>query len=67
MEKLNDILTIRLSMEILHKIDEAVVLVRKEYPLMEGVKSRIIRASIMQRLLGRNSGHQENSGHRNFG
>jgi hypothetical protein len=32
-------------------LDHAVVEVRKEYPALEGVQSRIVRAAIVQRLL----------------
>ncbi|NNM60342.1 MAG: hypothetical protein HKM04_11085 [Legionellales bacterium] len=53
MDTLNDTLSIRLPIQTLQKIDEAVIFIRKDFPLMEGVKSKIIRASIMQRLLGR--------------
>ena len=33
------------------KIDKAVVHVRKEFPSIEGVKSRILRTAILQRIL----------------
>lgn len=33
------------------QLDEAVVNVRKVYPTIEGVQSRIVRTAIMQRLL----------------
>jgi hypothetical protein len=33
------------------RIEQAIVEVRKQYPTIEGVKSNLIRASIMQRLL----------------
>jgi hypothetical protein len=32
-------------------LDEAVLVTRKSYPLLEGVQSRIIRTSIVQRLI----------------
>lgn len=44
-------ISIRLSEELLSKLEKAVIDVRKEYPEAEGVKSNIIRASIMQRLI----------------
>ena len=43
--------SLRLSRELNLKIDEAVLEVRKIYPAMEGVRSNIIRASIIQRML----------------
>lgn len=33
------------------KLDDAILQIRKDYPILEGVKSRILRTSIMQRLL----------------
>ncbi len=51
MLELTDIVSIRISPELLDKIDKAIIEVRKHYPAIEGVKSNIIRASIFQRLL----------------
>lgn len=34
------------------QLDDAVIQVRKQYPAMEGVQSRILRTAIVQRLLG---------------
>lgn len=45
------IVSIRLPNVIVEKIDKAIIAVRKRYPAMEGVKSHIIRASIMQRFI----------------
>lgn len=50
-DELPDIVSMRVNNELLKKIDNAVIEVRKQYPAMEGVKSRIIRASIFQRLI----------------
>ena len=51
----NNILTktmsISFSLNTMDKLDKAVVEVRQSFPKMEGVKSRIIRAAIMQRIL----------------
>ena len=33
------------------KIDKAIVQIRKEFPTIEGVKSRIMRTAILQRIL----------------
>ena len=33
------------------ELDKAVLQVRKEYPILEGVKSRIMRTAVMQRIL----------------
>jgi predicted transcriptional regulator len=46
-----EMVTIRLPNEVAAKIDKAIIAVRKCYPAMEGVKSHIIRASIMQRFI----------------
>ena len=51
MESLSKIVSIRAPEELMDKIELALVAVRKIYPSMEGVKSNIIRASIMQRLV----------------
>lgn len=51
MEQLSDMLSIRLSEELMQKLDNAIIKVRLNYPAMEGVKSNLIRASIIQRLI----------------
>ncbi len=51
MNQLTEIVSIRLPEELMVKIEKAVVQVRKQYPSLEGVKSNLIRASIVQRLL----------------
>lgn len=51
MNQLTDIVSIRLPEDLMSKIEKAVVHVRKQYPTIEGVKSNLIRASIVQRLL----------------
>jgi len=38
--------------ELKKQLDEAVINVRKVYPAIEGVQSRILRTAIVQRLLG---------------
>ena len=52
MDDLSDMVSIRIPEELLTKMEQAVIKVRKQYPTIEGVKSNLIRASIMQRLLG---------------
>lgn len=51
MDQLSEIVSIRLTEELMAKIDQAIIKVRRHYPVMEGVKSNVVRASIMQRLL----------------
>ena len=51
MNQLTDIVSIRLPESLMMKIEKAVIQVRKQYPTLEGVKSNLIRASIVQRLL----------------
>lgn len=51
MAQLSDMVSIRVPEKVMAQIDEAVIRVRKQYPSIEGVKSNLIRASIMQRLL----------------
>ena len=48
---LDKVISLRLSEELLGKIEDAILKVRMQYPVIEGVKSKIIRASIMQRLI----------------
>lgn len=50
-EGMNEVTSFRLSEEITRKLDDAVVGVRMQFPAMEGVRSKIIRASILQRLI----------------
>jgi hypothetical protein len=50
-EVLDSVLSIRLSLQLSDRIDAAIINVRKNYPSLEGVKSNIIRAAILQRLL----------------
>lgn len=51
MDQLSEMVSIRLPEELMVKIDKAIVHIRKQYPTIEGVKSNLIRASIIQRLL----------------
>lgn len=51
MDQLSDIISIRLTEQLMQRIEKAVIHVRMQYPSIEGVKSNLIRASIMQRLL----------------
>lgn len=51
MDQLNEIVSIRLPEPLVIKLEKAIIQVRKQYPTSEGVKSNLIRASIMQRLL----------------
>lgn len=50
-EKIRVPVSFRIDNEVSNKLEDSVVIVRKSYPAMEGVKSNIIRASIMQRLI----------------
>jgi hypothetical protein len=43
--------SIRIPFDLIKKIDEAVISIREKHPAMEGVRSNIIRASIIQRLI----------------
>lgn len=51
MDQLSDMVSIRLPEDLMLRIEHAIVEVRKQYPASEGVKSNLIRASIIQRLL----------------
>jgi len=58
MNQLNDMVSIRLPEDLMVRIEKAVIHVRKQYPTLEGVKSNLIRASIMQRLLRSDFGYR---------
>lgn len=51
MDQLNEIISIRVPEELMVRIERAIIKVRTQYPTIEGVKSNMIRASIIQRLL----------------
>jgi hypothetical protein len=51
MEDLVRVVSMRFPEELLLKLDDALVEVRKLHPTLEGVQSNIIRASILQRLI----------------
>ncbi|MBU0744637.1 MAG: hypothetical protein KKE11_04645 [Gammaproteobacteria bacterium] len=51
LEYANHPISVRLSRRLLLDIEKMVVSIRKEYPELEGVKSRIIRTAIIQRLI----------------
>jgi metal-responsive CopG/Arc/MetJ family transcriptional regulator len=51
MDQLTEVISIRLPDVLTSKMDKAIIEVRRHYPAMEGVKSNLIRASIMQRLI----------------
>lgn len=51
MEVMTDVISIRIPEDLYKMLENAVIQVRKNYPGMEGVKSKIIRASLIQRLI----------------
>ncbi len=51
MNALSDMVSIRVPEELMLRMEKAIICIRKQYPTIEGVKSNLIRASIMQRLL----------------
>ncbi len=50
-DNLTEVLSMRLPLELVNKLDSAVIETRKLYPGMEGVRSGILRASIIQGLI----------------
>ena len=44
-------ISVRLPKQLFLAIEEAVIDIRKQFPGLEGVKSRIIRTAILQRLI----------------
>ena len=51
MDQLRDMVSIRIPEDLMLRIEKAIVYVRQQFPTLEGVKSNLIRASIIQRLL----------------
>lgn len=51
MRDLDVVLSLRLPDTIMRSLEDAVIIVRKYYPAMEGVKSNIVRAAILQKLV----------------
>jgi hypothetical protein len=51
MEELTETFSLRLPETVMIKIDNALIDVRELYPALEGVRSNIIRSSIVQRLI----------------
>lgn len=43
--------TIHITSDLVDKLEYAVLQVRKEHPILEGVKSLIVRASVIRRLV----------------
>ena len=43
--------TIHITSDLVDKLENAVLQVRKEHPILEGVKSLIVRASVIRRLV----------------
>lgn len=50
-EQLTEMISLRLPETLLRQLDASVIHVRRQFPAMEGVKSNLIRASIIQRLI----------------
>lgn len=51
MDQLTDMVSIRIPENLMLRMEQAIVHIRKQFPTIEGVKSNLIRASIIQRLL----------------
>jgi hypothetical protein len=51
-EKNPTAITIRIPSALMLRLENAIVIIRKNHPALEGVKSKIVRASIYQRILG---------------
>jgi len=51
MDQLSDVVSVRMPEPLMVRIDQSIIQVRKFFPAMEGVKSNLIRASIIQRLI----------------
>lgn len=51
MNEMTTVISARVSHQLILSLEEAVITIRRVYPTMEGVKSGLIRASIIQRLI----------------
>lgn len=51
MHGFDEIETVVVDYKLKLELDKAILTVRKEYPTLEGVKSRLMRTAIMQRIL----------------
>lgn len=51
MDKLSELISIRLPETLMNRIEKAILHIRRQYPTLEAVQSNLIRASIVQRLL----------------
>lgn len=43
--------TVVIEASLYRKLQDAILLIRKEFPLLEGVKSHVVRTAILQRLV----------------
>ncbi len=50
-EDLSSTVSLRLPVLLVKEMDDAVLQIRKTFPLLEGVQSHIIRASILQKII----------------
>lgn len=51
MRNLNVLETITIDGKLMLEMNKALLEIRKKYPILEGIKSRIIRTAIMQRII----------------
>ncbi len=51
MVQLSEMVCLRLPESLLNELEKAVIIIRTAYPAIEGVKSNLIRASILQRII----------------
>ena len=51
MHGFDEIETVVVDYQLKLALDKAIVQIRKEFPTLEGIKSRIMRTAIMQRIL----------------
>lgn len=58
MQGFDKIDTLVIEPELKRELEHAVLLIRKQFPVMEGVVSRIIRTAILQRLLRSTTANQ---------
>jgi len=47
----NKTVTVRIPQSLLLKLEQSAIEVRKEYPILDGIKSKIVRTAILQKII----------------
>lgn len=55
LKKFEKVETIVIDSSLKNRLDSSIIEIRKKFPILEGVQSRIVRTAIMQKLLRNNN------------